>query len=621
MAVVKKIVWILISFVMVLSLVIMSCGTEDTGGTVTQEDEGQTITTGTEKENEEEEKEGDGIVTSSNEPQYGGTLNICVTSESPRGDLMGLGHYPYMNLAFNRIWDGDWAKGPAGGYGTNQVSWGDFSTNIMDLKVGHLAESWRFEVDAEAQEVTTIVQLRQGVHFQRVDSEAGRLVNGRELTVDDVVWCENQFLKNPNSFGRQMFPYVEEFEAVKTGAWEFSITLPFYDHIGGIMRLFDNMLIYAPELQQKYGEGTGDSGFSQWKVLVGTGPYIVKDMIPSSMSLVERNPDYWMTDPIGPGKGNQLPYIDKVKTFVIPDLSTRLAALRTANIDQMLALTLEEKDQMLKQCPDMKYNVAGWGGTGAIGFKDLAPPFDNVKVRRAMQMSIDYETLNDDLYGGLADLVTWPYNYQQAYADLYLGLDDPDCPESVKELWSYNPEKSKQLLSEAGYPDGFKFTLSLQNTEVDYFSIIKEYFANIGIEMEFHIIEPGTLWNYLGNKAYQAITLRVSPPATYPEQFQFEGNNPINHSCINDPIANEAAVKSRELAITDFYGAMNVTREVTKHLLDKAYVIPAPYYPIYSAWWPWLRNYSGEQTVGYFSGPFWAQYIWIDQDMKKSMGH
>jgi peptide/nickel transport system substrate-binding protein len=597
--------------------VIASCGTAEKEKVTQEQGEGKVVISEQEQEVAQEEV----VQPSSDEPQYGGTVNLCVTSDPARGDLLGLGHYAYIQLCYNRIWDGDWTKGPAGGYGTNETSWGEFSTNIMDLKMGHLAESWRFDVDSANKQVTTVVQLKQGIHFAKVNSEAGKIVNGRELTVDDVVWNENQFLQNGNSFALQMFPYEKDFEAVKTGPWEFSITLPFYDHIGGIMRLFDNMVIYPPELQQKYGEGTGDAGFSQWRVLVGTGPFMVQDVIPSNMSLVVRNPDYWMTDPIGPGKGNQLPYVDQVKTFFIPDNSTRLAALRTGKIDQNLNMTLEERDQMIQQCPDIKYNVAGWGGTGSIGMKTGEAPFNDVRVRRAMMMSIDYNTINRDLYAGLADLVSWPYNYQKAYADLYLGLDDPDCPDSVKELYSYNPEKSKQLLTEAGYPNGFKFELSLQNTEVDYFSIIKDYFSKIGINMEFKIIESANLWNILGNRAYQAISLRVSPPATYPEQFMFEGNNPINHSMINDPIANEVAVETRELAITDIHAAMKKTRELTKHLLDQAYVIPAPYYPVYCMWWPWLRAYSGEQTVGYMNGAFWVQYIWLDQAMKKSMGY
>jgi peptide/nickel transport system substrate-binding protein len=418
-----------------------------------------------------------------------------------------------------------------------------------------------------------------------------------------------------------LFPYVEQFEVVKTGPWEFSITLPFYDHLGGIMRLFDNSLIYPPELQEKYGEGVGDEGFNQWRVLVGTGPYIVKDVIPDNMSLVERNPNYWMTDPVGPGKGNQLPYVERVKTFYIPDNSTRLAAFRSAKIDRCLNLGLDEKDMMLKQHPEMKSNVAGWSGTGGIGMMIDQAPFNDVRVRRAMMLAIDYDAINEDLYAGLADLVTWPYNYQKAYSALYLGLDDPDCPETVKELWSYNPEKAKELLTEAGYPSGFKFALTLTNVDVDYFSIIIDYFSKVGIDMSLNVIESSSIWGIMNSKSYEAIVLRVSPPSTYPEQAQYEGDNWINHSNINDPISNEVAVKTRELAITDFYGAMDMTREVTKYLLDQAYIIQSPYYPVYCLWWPWLKNYSGEQVVGYMSENFWAQYVWVDEGLKMSMGY
>ena len=101
----------------------------------------------------------------------------------------------------------------------------------------------------------------------------------------------------------------------------------------------------------------------------------------------------------------------------------------------------------------------------------------------------------------------------------------------------------------------------------------------------------------------------------------FTGTSYINHSLIKDPVADQVAQATRIQAITDFHGAMKATRELTKHLLDQAYVIQGMYYPTYSMWWPWLGNYSGEQTVGYFSGPFWTQYVWVNQALKKSMGH
>ena len=64
-------------------------------------------------------------------------------------------------------------------------------------------------------------------------------------------------------------------------------------------------------------------------------------------------------------------------------------------------------------------------------------------------------------------------------------------PASVTELWSYQPDKAKQLLKDAGYPNGLKFDLTLVQTEVDYYSIIKEYFSKISVDMTLKLIEPG----------------------------------------------------------------------------------------------------------------------------------
>jgi ABC-type transport system substrate-binding protein len=66
---------------------------------------------------------------------------------------------------------------------------------------------------------------------------------------------------------------------------------------------------------------------------------------------MERNPNYWMKNPVGPGKGDQLPYIATVKYIIIPDLSTRQAALRTGKVDQMGGYSYDDASAMSKQVP------------------------------------------------------------------------------------------------------------------------------------------------------------------------------------------------------------------------------------------------------------------------------
>ena len=62
-------------------------------------------------------------------------------------------------------------------------------------------------------------------------------------------------------------------------------------------------------------------------------------------------------------------------------------------------------------------------------------------------------------------------------------------------------------------------------------------------------------------------------------------------------------------------------REMVKYAQEQAYSIPVPYVYKYHMWWPWLKNYTGEDSVGYFNSPNYAKYVWIDRDLKKSMGY
>jgi peptide/nickel transport system substrate-binding protein len=60
---------------------------------------------------------------------------------------------------------------------------------------------------------------------------------------------------------------------------------------------------------------------------------------------------------------------------------------------------------------------------------------------------------------------------------------------------------------------------------------------------------------------------------------------------------------------------------MVKYAVDQAYAIPVPYTYKYVFWWPWLKNFTGEYTVGYYNDPNYVPFIWIDEALKKSMGY
>ena len=86
---------------------------------------------------------------------------------------------------------------------------------------------------------------------------------------------------------------------------------------------------------------------------------MMADYVPGNAGTVKRNPNYYGTNPIGPGKGDQLPYLDKIKYIIMTDLSTRLAAFRTGKLDQLSPFTIEDRAQMIKSNPELKEAAGG----------------------------------------------------------------------------------------------------------------------------------------------------------------------------------------------------------------------------------------------------------------------
>ncbi len=612
----KKIVWLLVSCLMVLSLVMASCGeAEETGGAVTQEGTGQTVTVGAEEE-EEKVVEEEEVVVPSGEPQYGGTITLPLTADADF-DLISFGATWPQEQAHQRMYDGNWAKGLAGGYGESLTDWGQ-STNIPDLNTGYLATDYGWEVSADGTEVTSYFTVRDGVNFAYPDTEAGRIVGGREMTVDDCVWSWNQPIHNENAQNWQLYPFVRYPEAVKTGTNTFEVTHKYEDHIDAMMRENLCCRIMPSELWDAYGYESA----TNWEYSVGTGPFMVIDYVVGNMILLERNPDYWMRDPVGPGMGNQLPYIDTFKYIIMPDASTRQAALRAGKIDQMDTIYLEDKDMMLKTATGIEWAARGQWGTTPIFMKTDQAPYNDINVRRALLMATDFNEINEGLYQGLGDIISWPYFRVGGYEPLFVTLDDPDCTEQIKELYTYNPAKAKQLLSDAGYPGGFPAVLTLTQTDVDYYSVIKDMWAKVGIELELDVVaDYGALIGRAFSITYEMIAIGTSPNSSYPEQSLYSVRNWVNASLINEAYVDEAAKEVKSLAITDFQASMELCRPLCIYLIEQAYCVPTPRVPTYTMWWPWVKNYSGETYIGYWGYDHWSQFIWIDQDLKESMGH
>jgi peptide/nickel transport system substrate-binding protein len=351
---------------------------------------------------------------------------------------------------------------------------------------------------------------------------------------------------------------------------------------------------------------------------------MLKDYVAGSAVTFDRNPDYWQSNPVGPGMGDQLPYLEHLKWFIIPDQSTREAAIRTGKVEQMYLINWETAISLRKLAPDMLEAEMPAEGGWATKWRVDREPFNDVRVRQALIMATDNEEIKATLNGGLGQIMTWPFVYHPSYADLYLSLDDPMMPENVREIYTYNPEKAKQLLAEAGYPDGFKTEAILTSSEADYYSVLANMWSKVGVELELNVMEIGSLAGTLATKKHEAIgALGLSPVGTFFDAGDFTGTGITNVSCVDDPLVNETFEEVRKVMVTDQKAAMKLVKDLMPYFLEQAFALPRPTAPTFNFWWPWIKNYHGEIYLGFGVGSanYWPTYIWLDQDLKESMGY
>ena len=589
----KKIVWHLASSLLVVTLVLASCGpaAEEEEEVALPPEEEEVVPP------EEEEK----LAPAVEMPKYGGWLTMSVsTSALYFDDTFGHpGGSVTMPITNEELLGGDWTKGPAGSGDTMWVF--DMGPRV-ETRCGELAESWEI-VDPD----TVIWHIRKGVHWHNKPP-----VNGRELNADDVVFnLKRNYYSTRGYNSAEYQKYIESITA--TDKWTVVLKVNTPERLAALWSVSsDHLMVFPPETIEEYGD------MADWRNSCGTGPFMLEDYVNDSSYTLIRNPNYWDKDPIGVGKGNQLPYIDGLKILIITDLSTQLAATRTARIDWIPGVTWDDAASLKKTSPELKFNRYLYLGCIQLHMRLDTSPFDDIRVRQALTMAIDYEAIRDLYYGGDAETVMYPAAPVPEHRDVYVLLGE--LPESVRELYGYNPEKARQLLVEAGYPDGFKTEILTWTAYSDILSIVKDYFADIGVDMKLDTKELGAWVGLsLGKKYTQMQAMALG--SSFLGAFLWEKTgNPYNFSLVSDPIIDQ--VEAEVAAASNRFdrpAVAKILKDITPYMLEQCYFVqmPSPY--VYTFWQPWIKNYNGELNVGYTNLFSYTDYIWIDQDLREEM--
>jgi len=542
-------------------------------------------------------------------PKYGGMF-ISATGQPPLGWDEAYTHgwaVFTFHLTNDELTEGDWARGPGG---TGELSCQLHGVHAPHLWRGCVAERW------EAPDFDTLIyHIRKGIHFWlSADSEASRLVGGRELTADDVVYSLKRLYEIP---GGSIYVADPEQRPIITAPDKWTVIIkrgPKSQYPDRPMSLcfpgdYGNMI--APEVIEKYEH------MRDWRQSHGTGPFMLVDYVSGSSITFVRNPNYWGKDPLHPE--NALPYLDGIKELIIPDASTRLAALRTAKIDYLPGVGWEDRETLMKTNPELKELRAISNTSWNIWFRMDNPeqPWHDIKVRRALAMAIDNQAIAESLYHGDAELVTTVIMPAKEVMCMYTPLEE--LPESTQELYEYYPDKARQLLAEAGYPDGFKAKIITYALAAEILSVVKDYWNDVGVDIEIDVREYA-VWNTIQiRRSYDELLHAYSSNSNISSGLNyFAAGQWLNRSFLDDPKVNEANELIYE-NMRDWDKLCEIYKEITPHILGLCSQIelPTPYY--YTVWQPWVKGYHGEYCCGFWDSFNFRKWIWIDQDVKEEM--
>ena len=243
--------------------------------------------------------------------------------------------------------------------------------------------------------------------------------------------------------------------------------------------------IYAPEVIRAKGDA------DDWRDLVGTGPYALTDWTKGSSVTWDKNPDYWGFDEKFPD--NRLPYFDQIRALIMPETTTYLSALRTGQIDIIGAMSvtqlrsIDQLESLQRTNPELKVYPFALRSDQAVGMNIQVEPFDDIRVRKAMQMALNLEEINQGFFRGFADAIP-----QGAAFRLTATVATPfaEWPADVKKAFEYDPAGAEALLDEAGYPrgaDGVRFKTEFMHNpryDLNYTELLVSYWDAVGVEVE-----------------------------------------------------------------------------------------------------------------------------------------
>jgi len=554
-------------------------------------------------------------------PEYGGTLTIRQESSAPSSD-------PWIDFHAGQLLDGVSERMAISDWGLHRSVYNQMSGEPPMAAIrGELVESWEI-IDP----LTTVYHIRKGVQWH--DKAP---MNGRALTAEDIEYSWHRllgisdkygFTEGPSSSGILKDMPIESITATDENTLVWKLSEPFFD---AQRQILVNYAFWTQprEVIEEHGD------YTDWKTVVGTGPWMITDMVRDSVLTYSKNPSYWGFDEKYPD--NRLPYFDEVKALTMGE-EAEIAALRTGKLDGSLfgsaGLDLDEAIKIKKSNPEMTMWPYAYRSVTSFAMNVSKRPFDDIRVRHAMQMALNLREVNETIYSGLG--IEKPYSMLgEGAGGFYTPFEQ--WPEELQGFYTYNQEAAEKLLDEAGYPrgkDGIRFTTKYWNSPdknngqpLDLEIVAVDYWDEIGVKVEFDQAVDKSAHNAMKRGLEGA---KLDGMASQPWGYNAPPMLILFHHAHSKGAYNYMRLRDEEYdglvdAATDATTAEEQERlgnEANMRLAELHVVLWYLKVPTYAVAQPWLAGYNGEYSLSAMrtKGSFYAR-IWNDWDLKEALGY
>jgi peptide/nickel transport system substrate-binding protein len=283
----------------------------------------------------------------------------------------------------------------------------------------------------------------------------------------------------------------------------------------------------------KYVQEVGLDAFLQKPV--GSGAFIVEEWVKGSHVTGVANPNYW-------NKG--FPKVEKVTFRMMPDSSTRIAALKTGEVNIITRLTAEEAETLRGEA-NIKVVEYPINRVYYVAFGNLCPtcadsPILKPEVRLALNYAVDRQTIIDSLFAGKGRVPAG-----------FVTPGDIGHDASL-QAYPFDPEAAKQMLADAGYPDGLELDMACPDGAYSHINevcqAIQGYLEAVGVTVNLEFMESGKFWDEEGKQGL---------PPLFVDSWSSSGD-PMGR--VNGAMGKDGAYKSwNEPAIQAIIDGINAT--------------------------------------------------------------